>query len=243
MRPSRQELLVTVLKPKLTAFSFGTPSLLAYLWDTNGLAYQDSARTTLAASGEVVGSWSERVAGSAHLAQTTAANRPLNRAVDGIEFVDSTDFLTTTIATIPATGFTIYTKIFPDTFAPAASIFADWGNMTMYTLQTSGRVQFARSGSGTIGTSGAGNPLIVSAWNTVGIRYNPTDGAWRIAVNAGTPDTGTQIRDTTGTALHVGSENGSSFPFDGKMKLLAIHMELHSNTVMDAAMAYHRNAA
>ena len=237
----RTSLLVPLLFHK--QIGAGSFPALAHYWDQQFAAqcFQDSPPTLPAATGEVVGSWLDRTANAAHLAQTTAANKPINRLTDGIEFADSTDFLTATITTLPATGFTLYTKIFPDTFAPAAGVFIDWGNMTISIVQTSGRVTFSLSGVGVIGTSAVGNPLIISTMNTVGIRYNPTDGAWRIAVNAGTPDTGTQIRAVSGTSLHIGSENGTSFPFDGKMKSLAIHTTLHTNAEMDAAMTYWRS--
>jgi len=236
----RTSLLVPLLFHK--QIGAGSFPALAHYWDQQFAAqcFQDSARTIASVLADPVGSWTDRI-GNAHLAQTTDANRLINRLTDGVEFADSTDFLTATITTLPATGFTLYTKIFPDTFAPAAGVFIDWGNMTISIVQTSGRVTFSLSGVGVIGTSAVGNPLIISTMNTVGIRYNPTDGAWRIAVNAGTPDTGTQIRAVSGTSLHIGSENGASFPFDGKMKSLAIHTTLHTNAEMDAAMAYFRS--
>lgn len=239
LRERRRKLLLGNYAAAIAAATFPA---LAYYWDNRFLnqVYQESARSTLAASGEVVGSWTERVAGSAHLAQATTGNKPLNRTASGIEFDGTDDFLTATIAEIPANGFTIYYRVFPDDFN-AVQVHLDWGNMTLSSALTTGTLSAAHSGVGAIGTSTGA--LTVSVVNTIGFRYNKTTGAWRWCVNAITPNAGTQIRAVTGTALHVGAENGTSFRFDGKMLSIAIHTEAHSNAAMDKAMAYWRGVA
>lgn len=213
--------------------------LLAYYYDNrfDGQAYQDPERTTLAASGESVASWTERVAGSAHLAQSTAANEPINRGIAGLEFDGSNDFLTATIAEIPANGLTIYYRVNPDGIA-ANHVHLDWGNMTLTSVVTSGVFRANHSGVGAIGSSVA--TFNTGAVNTLGFRYNKTTGAYRICLNDATAVTGTQIRAVSGTSLHVGAEEGSSFRFDGKLLSIAIHTTPHTNDEMDAAMAYWR---
>lgn len=231
---------VLLFRNQTTALSF--PSL-AHYWDNRfaGQVFQDTGLTTPSASGEVVGGWRDRV-GNAPLVQNTAGNKPLNRSASGVEFDGSNDTMTATITTLPAGGITVYYRVYPDDF-DAVQLHLDWGNLTMYTLQTSGRVQMAHSGVGTIGTSTPG--LTVSAVNTVGIRYNPTSGAFRIIINNNAADTGTQARAVSGTGFAVATENGngSSFPFDGKLLSIALHTTLHTDTEMNNAMAFWRGVA
>jgi hypothetical protein len=238
LRERRRKLLLGNYAAAIAAATFPA---LAYYWDNRFLnqVYQESARSTLAASGEVVGSWTDRV-GSAHLAQTTAASKPINRGASGVEDDGTDDFLTATIAEIPANGLTIYYRVFPDDF-DAVQVHIDWGNMSLSSALTTGTLAAAHSGVGAIGASTGA--LTVAAVNTVGFRYNKTTGAFRWCVNALTPNTGTQIRAVSGTALHVGAENGGSFRFDGKMLSIAIHTEAHSNAAMDKAMVYWRGVA
>lgn len=235
--PTRQ-LVPLLFNRSVSAFTF--PSL-AYYYDNQyaGQAYQEVARTDLSATGEVVGSWTDRF-GNVHLTQSTLANKPLNRVTSGIEFDGTDDFLTATIAEIPANGLTIYYRVNPDDF-DAVQVHVDWGNMSLSSALTTGTLSAAHSGVGAIGASTAA--LTVSANNVVGFRYNKTSGAFRWCVNANAANTGTQIRNVSGTALHIGAENGGSFRFDGKMLSLAIYTEAHTDTVMDRAMAYWRRFA
>jgi hypothetical protein len=198
----------------------------------SGQAFQDTALTTPSGDGEVVGSWFDRV-GSAPLTQAT--NKPINRLTDGVEFDGTNDTLAATITTIPATGFTLYYRIYPDDF-DAVQVAIDWGDMTIASLTTSGLVRVSQSSVGTVATSVAA--LNVTANNAVGIRYNPTSGAFRICINNNAATTGTLARAVSGTSLNVATENGSSFPFDGKMLSIAIYSALHDNATMDAAMTY-----
>jgi hypothetical protein len=238
LRERRRKLLLGNYAAAIAAATFPA---LAYYWDNRFLnqVYQELARQNLAASGVAIGSWTDRVS-SAHLGQPTAGNKPLNRLASGIEFDGTDDFLTATIAEIPANGFTIYYRAFPDDF-DAVQVHLDWGDMTISSSLTTGTVAAARSGFGAIGTSTGA--LTVLAVNTIGFRYNKTTGAWRWCVNSITPNTGTQIHAVTGTALHVGAENGGSFRFDGKILSIAIHTAAHSNAVMDKAMSYWRSVA
>lgn len=212
---------------------------LAHYYDNqfSGQVFQNTNLTTPAANGEVVGSWADRI-GSATISQATAANKPINRLTAGVEFDGTNDALTGTITTLPATGFTLYYRVFPDDF-DAVQVHVDWGNMSISSTITAGRISLAHSGVGAIGTSTAA--LTVSANNVVGVRYNPTSGAWRVMINAQNADSGTQARAVSGTGLSLATENGVSFPFDGKIIALAIHTTLHTDTVMTEEMAYWRS--
>ena len=197
--------------------------------------YQEPSKTNLTVLNSPVGAWIDRKGG---IDLTRLTNNPIEKLTDGVEFNGINNYLTATITALPSTGFTIYYRVFPDDF-DVTQIHFNWGNMTIYST-TGSKIQMAHSGVGLIGTS-LGN-LTVSSKNTIGIRYTPSSGAYRILINSLAETTGSQARTVSGTSFYVGMEAGTSFPLDGKIRSLAIHNLAHSDSVMNSAMTYWNNA-